>query len=83
MKKLLQFLLDPLGLRALRRRVEALEATPAGLEILAKDFFTKLPPYPDTIRPGNVDIDRMTAEAFRLARNWIAAREGRQLEPKV
>jgi hypothetical protein len=82
MRRLLGFLLDPLGLRALRKRVEALEASPAQLEILARDFFSKLPPFPDMARPGYVDIDRMTVESFRQARNWIAARDGRPLEAK-
>jgi hypothetical protein len=83
MRRILRFLLDPLGLRDLRQRVKALEASPAQLEILARDFFSKLPPFPDAVRPGRVDIDGMTLESFRQARNWIAAREGRPLEPKT
>jgi hypothetical protein len=29
-----------------------------------------------------VDFDWMTKESFRLARNWFAANEGREMEPR-
>ena len=78
-KAVWQFILDPLGTRALRKRVAILEASVpcATLETLAKEFFARLPPFPDAQRVGHADIDAMQREAFRLAKNWIARREGR------
>ena len=78
-KAVWQFILDPLGTRALRKRVAVLEASVpcATLETLAKEFFARLPPVPDAHRVGHADIDAMQREAFRLAKNWIARREGR------
>lgn len=79
MKAVWRFILDPLGTRALRKRVAILEASVpcATLETLAKEFFARLPPFPDAQRPGHADIDAMQREAFRLANNWIARREFR------
>lgn len=79
MKAVWRFILDPLGTQALRKRVAVLEASApcVTLETLAKEFFARLPPYPDANRVGHADIDAMQREAFRLARNWIARREGR------
>lgn len=73
---------DPLGIKVLRAKVEALEAERRPVEVLAREFFSRLPPRADANNPSMVDFDWMTKESFRLARNWFAASEGREMEPR-